>query len=88
MPLFFHGLDIVCINSFIVCQQLGWKPSRSATSKSQHKEHTRDFIQASIAKGETHEMRAMRHTVIGSKIRVCISSQQKGKDKHKEPNTS
>ena len=65
MPLFFHGLDVIRINSYIACSKLGWKPSTNLDGKSQHKEYTRDMINALVAKGKTYEMRQTRNRLLG-----------------------
>ena len=64
MPIWFHCLDVVQVNSHIVCDHLGWKSQRP-NSSSKHKEHCVDFIKALIAKGKTFEMRATLQRILG-----------------------
>ena len=64
MPIWFHCLDAIRVNSHIACSQLGWRPARQNT-RSQHKECTMEFIKAIIAKAKTFEMRATRQQILG-----------------------
>ena len=65
MPVWFHCLDAVCVNSCIACTQMEWRPARSNT-RSQHKEYTMEFIKAVIAKGKMFEIRATRQRILAS----------------------
>jgi hypothetical protein len=65
MPMFFHGLDIIRVNSYIACRELGWKSARRQHIKKQHKEYTKEFIQALMTKGKTMETQATRARLLG-----------------------
>jgi hypothetical protein len=65
MPLFFHGLDVVRVNSFIACRELGWKSSSNQDPGKQHKEFLKDWIQALIKKGKTMEVQRTRARMLG-----------------------
>ena len=60
MPMFFHGLDVVRVNSYIACRELGWKSHKRTDANKQHKEYLQEFIQALITKGKTMEVQAIR----------------------------
>ena len=56
MPIWFHFLDAIHVNSCIACAQMGWRPARSNT-RSQHKKCTIEFVWEIIANGKTVKMR-------------------------------
>jgi len=64
MPMFFHGLDIIRVNSYAACKGLGWEPVKQ---KDAHKEFTVGLIQALVAKGKTYEMRQTRNRLLGAR---------------------
>ena len=60
MPLLFHALDVVRVNSYIAAVKCGYKGKLHSDNKSVHKEYTVAFVRALLARATTCEIRISR----------------------------
>ena len=86
LPMFFHCLDIVRINTCIAAMALGWKTTRGAnTSHACHKECVGAFSQALIDKAKVCETRLTRTRVLGARLAERSPPSKRARTSTKNP---
>lgn len=83
MPMFFHCLDVVRVNSYIAAKQLGWTCRGDA--KKMHKEFVVEWIQSMLKKAITLEVRATRRQLLLSATPSPPSTKKRRRTSSKNP---
>ena len=63
LPLLFHGLDFIRLNSYVACRELGWQ-SDGRTGRSVHKVFVGGMVKALLARATTYEVRNTRRRLL------------------------